>query len=357
MKQGRSRQVAQSSIDAVFCALSSLRWVPVFLFVAASMPVHSAVSDEACLQEFKPIVERLDVAAMARAFNNRPDNDACSRSMRDEVHLDFTNDVAKRARQILSESNSPERAADWLNQFSSVELSLPLAKSWQVNFVRGEIASAAGEKREAAEQFDIAYRHSLGSSASVNQAIRPASDEEQEFLYLRASEARHLYGDLSDAISRSGESTAATMGTRGVVQRRASPLPIEFESDSAVIESTGIDNVTLIVAYIKRQNITEFEVIGHTDWHGTREYNLDLSLRRANAVADEIQNQYHEIDGGSLRIEVRGRGEDCPRIISQIDQYSADDAAALYRRVSLGWSGQSASTLSECDQNGIKSDG
>lgn len=328
----------------------------VFFVIIVSMPGYSAVSDEACLREFTPIIEKLDVAAMSKAFNNRPINDVCSRAMHHQIHLDFTNEVAERAQRILQNSESPERASDWLDQFASVELGLSLAKSWQVNFVRGEIATAKGDKREAAEQFEVAYARSLDTSTHMNQAVRSASMEQQEYLYLRANEARHLYGDLSGAISRSGESSVATMATRGAVQQQASPLPIEFETDSAVITQIGINNVKLIVAYIRKHDIKEFEVIGHTDWRGESDYNQKLSVKRAQAAAEAIQNQYRKSQDGALQITVQGRGEDCPRIISQLDQYSVEDAAALYRRVSLGWSRKGTSGLLECDDFGIKSE-
>jgi len=326
------------------------------LLIVVSTPVSAGLSDEVCRQRFSPIIESLDVAAMAMTFNDPATDEVCSPALRHEIHLNFTNEVANRAGQILQDDNGPRRASEWLDQFSAVELGLPLAKSWQVNYVRGEIAMVRGDKREAAEQLEIAYERSLGSSTHISQPVRPATTQQQQYLYLRANEARHLYGDLSGAISRSGEPAAATFGTRGIVQQPASPAPIQFKTESAVIEPEGMKNVSLIVAYIRRQNYKEFEIIGHTDWRGDTDYNQNLSVKRAEAVAEAIQNQYRGSNAGTLLISIRGRGEECARIVSQIDQYSIEEAAALYRRVSFAWPHQGVATLSECDSHGIKTE-
>jgi outer membrane protein OmpA-like peptidoglycan-associated protein len=53
---------------------------------------------------------------------------------------------------------------------------------------------------------------------------------------------------------------------------------------------------------------TNIEIQGHTDSRGTDEYNMGLSLRRANAVRDYLASQ--GID--AKRMTVRGFGESAP---------------------------------------------
>ena len=104
-----------------------------------------------------------------------------------------------------------------------------------------------------------------------------------------------------------------------------------------------------MVAFIKAEDIQEIEVIGHTDWQGTPEYNSGLSKRRAEAVADEIRRKMTR----PLSISTRGLGEDCPRIISQADQYTEEQLARMYRRVAIAWPRAVNSQLDACDPNGI----
>ena len=73
-------------------------------------------------------------------------------------------------------------------------------------------------------------------------------------------------------------------------------------SDSAKI---NLDNLATI---LKNNPNTNIEIQGHTDSRGTEEYNMGLSLRRANAVKDYLISQV--ID--SARMTVKGYGETAP---------------------------------------------
>jgi outer membrane protein OmpA-like peptidoglycan-associated protein len=68
------------------------------------------------------------------------------------------------------------------------------------------------------------------------------------------------------------------------------------------------------------------QVIGHTDSDADASYNLDLSLRRAEAVSDVL------LDAGVpfSRIEAIGRGEDQP-----VASNFTPEGKALNRRVEI----------------------
>lgn len=57
--------------------------------------------------------------------------------------------------------------------------------------------------------------------------------------------------------------------------------------------------------------VTDVNVVGYTDRIGTEQYNKDLSQRRAQAVADYL-NQRARAAGGSSNMQVRGEGENNP---------------------------------------------
>lgn len=80
-----------------------------------------------------------------------------------------------------------------------------------------------------------------------------------------------------------------------------------FEYDSATLTPEALDAVNAHIALLHR-NTAAVRLEGHTDERGTREYNLALGERRANAVRD-----YMVANGiSSLRIETVSYGEERP---------------------------------------------
>ena len=73
-------------------------------------------------------------------------------------------------------------------------------------------------------------------------------------------------------------------------------------------------------------------VIGYTDRIGSDAYNQDLSLRRADAVAQFLVDQ-----GIQAQILVAGKGKSEPRQISDPAQFSQDQIDQLNRRVEFSW--------------------
>lgn len=86
------------------------------------------------------------------------------------------------------------------------------------------------------------------------------------------------------------------------------PNDLTFATDSAAINPTMQADLRDVAQSLVRYPDSTVQVIGHADSDGSAEYNQDLSERRANAVADQIQA------GGVPynRLQVLGRGEDQP---------------------------------------------
>jgi len=80
-----------------------------------------------------------------------------------------------------------------------------------------------------------------------------------------------------------------------------------FEYDSANLTPEALDALNAHIAVLNRTT-SQIRLEGHTDERGTREYNLALGERRANAVRD-----YMVANGISgLRIETISYGEERP---------------------------------------------
>ncbi len=85
---------------------------------------------------------------------------------------------------------------------------------------------------------------------------------------------------------------------------------IFFETDSDKIRSKSKPTLDKAIAVLEKFPEVRVEVVGHTDDRGTREHNLDLSKRRAQAVVDYLVAG--GIDAGRFRS--RGAGPDDPRV-------------------------------------------
>ena len=83
---------------------------------------------------------------------------------------------------------------------------------------------------------------------------------------------------------------------------------ILFAFSKSDIGDSAKDNLNKLVAILNKYPNTNIEIQGHTDSRGTDEYNMGLSLRRANAVRDYLQLQ--GIAG--TRMTTRGFGESAP---------------------------------------------
>jgi len=98
------------------------------------------------------------------------------------------------------------------------------------------------------------------------------------------------------------------------VERVGEGIKVEFnekilfafsKSDLSDSAKMNLDNLATI---LKNNPNTNIEIQGHTDSRGTEEYNMGLSLRRANTVRDYLISQ--GIDGS--RMTVKGYGETAP---------------------------------------------
>ena len=86
------------------------------------------------------------------------------------------------------------------------------------------------------------------------------------------------------------------------------PAPLIFPFDSDVLATDARENLTRIALQLRELGIDRVMVRGHTDNVGTREYNLALSKRRADAVAAMLGEGGYPFD----RIDSKGLGFSLP---------------------------------------------
>ena len=102
------------------------------------------------------------------------------------------------------------------------------------------------------------------------------------------------------------------------------PAPLVFGFDSDVVAADARENLTRIASELRSLGIDQVLVRGHTDTVGTREYNLALSQRRADAVARVMA------EGGypATAIDAKGMGSAVP-----IAENTSGEGRAKNRRV------------------------
>ncbi|MBT8379918.1 MAG: OmpA family protein [Ignavibacteria bacterium] len=102
---------------------------------------------------------------------------------------------------------------------------------------------------------------------------------------------------------------------------------IYFDHGSANIKQESKPSLKAIADMLKANKSLKLYVVGHTDMTGGFEYNVGLSLERANAVVKALVNNYGI---ATERITGKGAGPLCP-----IGSNKNDDGRKLNRRVEL----------------------
>ncbi len=85
-------------------------------------------------------------------------------------------------------------------------------------------------------------------------------------------------------------------------------LKVNFAYDKADVSSQYIPRIEEVVSLMSEHAATSVAIHGHTDSRGSEEYNLALSVKRADAVAKELEKR--GIDRS--KIIVKGYGETAP---------------------------------------------
>jgi len=102
---------------------------------------------------------------------------------------------------------------------------------------------------------------------------------------------------------------------------------IYFDTDKAVIKPESRPTLEQIAKLLAGQPQLNVFIVGHTDSQGTYDYNLDLSRRRAEAIAQELVKSYRI---AQPRLRTAGVG-----LLAPIVSNASEAGRALNRRVEL----------------------
>lgn len=99
-----------------------------------------------------------------------------------------------------------------------------------------------------------------------------------------------------------------------------------FDFDESNLTSTAQETVTRLAAWLSQYPGKTLTVEGHADERGTREYNLALGARRANAVKDYLV----VLGVDPNRIETVSFGEERPAVLGSNEQAWAQNRRAVF---------------------------
>jgi outer membrane protein OmpA-like peptidoglycan-associated protein len=135
------------------------------------------------------------------------------------------------------------------------------------------------------------------------------------------------YADKQEAeLRRSMQGTGVEVQRQGDQIKLIMPGNITFATDSAEIVSNFYAPLNNLGTSFKQFNQNSIEIVGYTDSTGSRAYNMELSQRRAQSVANYLIAQGLD----ASRLSTRGAGQDQP-----IASNATADGRAQNRRVEV----------------------
>ncbi|HEU5047501.1 MAG TPA: peptidoglycan-associated lipoprotein Pal [Rickettsiales bacterium] len=117
-------------------------------------------------------------------------------------------------------------------------------------------------------------------------------------------------GDASGNGSEMGAGSSSSMGYLDGDKHQVSDR-VFFAFDSSVVDSDGQTTLQKQADYLKAHSGMNVTIEGHCDERGTREYNLALGERRANAA----KNYLVSLGVSASRIQTISYGKERPAVI------------------------------------------
>lgn len=218
-------------------------------------------------------------------------------------------EIAVEAAQVSSLDN---RVGELRNQREQVQLEARAARA-ERDAARARVSASRAEAERLAEEAQRvraeleasaarAQRERAEREAETARAERMMAEERAEQLERETREMREQAERMQQQIS----DLEARPTDRGLVLTLGSDVLFDF--DSADLREGAQRSINRIAEFLDEYSERQVLVEGFTDSTGTRDYNLDLSERRASAVRTALIDQGVE----ESRIRTRGFGPDYP---------------------------------------------
>ncbi|CAN7675244.1 OmpA family protein [Bradyrhizobium sp. LjRoot220] len=183
---------------------------------------------------------------------------------------------------------------------------------------------------EAIEALPIPQMWVDGFNYHYHAARKSENGRETYASVLVSENNREIYAQLTIAEigaieNKMVDASAMEKGLRDA--GRIALYGIYFDTDKAVIRPESRPTLEQIAKLLVSQVALSVFIVGHTDSQGPYTYNLDLSRRRAEAIAEELVKTYHI---GAPRLRTAGVAHLAP-----VGSNASEAGRALNRRVEL----------------------
>lgn len=155
-----------------------------------------------------------------------------------------------------------------------------------IGAVAGGIAGALVHKKDRGKGAVVGAALGAGIGGGIGYYM-----DQQE------AELRRILEGSGVSVTRNGDAIILNM-----------PGNITFDTNSADVRASFYNVLDSVVLVLEKFNESDIRVAGHTDSQGSRDYNQQLSVRRASSVAQYLQSR--GVD--PRRVYSVGYGEDRP---------------------------------------------
>ena len=305
------------------------RCTPLRLLIGAALassmsmaaPGMAAADCRAAARALKEAIQTRDLDAVRHRFDMVLNEASCTDEFRERAGRTVSMAHARVVQERMASG------ASLASQRAALERGLAYARTWPVLALLGDAAHDAGDYDAASGH----YEEALAVIDDDAKTPRAPSESVIRRIFQRAAQSRLLAVDYRPPPkTRSGTpSGLAAESIRGFTVERV-PVPITFHTGSAEFTEKGRRAADDMVQYLTVQNSGPITIAGHTDPRGDETYNLDLSRRRAEAVA-----HYLSVHGfaGQIRVVAKGETERFP--IDDPGAYSREQRWQMDRRVEL----------------------
>lgn len=177
---------------------------------------------------------------------------------------------------------------------------LKFERHWRSYAELGKLDWSLGRYSDAAQQFQLA----LNELSEGDQTHEAATDEIAEVYEFATAALALAQTPVDMPRTRSGSTGGIfTTSIRGFEVEEVS-LPITFEYDSTEFDQIGAEYAKTLVEHITLSAPEMIALGGHTDPEGPDDYNLSLSVKRAEAV-----KSYLLANGFTGEVRIAGYGE------------------------------------------------
>jgi outer membrane protein OmpA-like peptidoglycan-associated protein len=215
---------------------------------------------------------------------------------------------------------------DPARQLAILESGMAYAQPWKmmklIGDLRRKVPATNGKIDYAAAS--LAYQSALADIADKKSVPNPPPNEVIQELMELANESRMLSSTFVPGV------VLLTRSLRDVAVESV-PVPVQFVRGRNEMTPLGEQYAAEMARLLGEQGHPHVLLVGHTDPDGSDQYNLTLSLRRAQALRSYLVEHGYP----SANVEAQGHGRREPLVLANASDYSQAQIYQMLRRVEV----------------------